>query len=210
VLQTALAFCIAPNDKLLSLYDQVEDRLFKIRNCMNIRGVRRQLALFAPPIDVTALVRARAAGLSLDEAMTALEMPVSPYRFGYLIERAWQAAQTVQSFGAASRLRQRKGRRRACLLRSLHERDVLRMTKKVKTDHVKEAQHQPQALTEIETNVHNRIDYRSGLIDGRHNTWEITKQVHGHAASALRRSRQLCTPLHQLPISSPDWKPLSP
>jgi hypothetical protein len=169
---------------LLSLYDQVEDRLFKIRNCMNISGVRRQLALFAPPIDVMALVRARAAGLSLDEAMAALEAPVPPYRFSYLIERARQAAQTVQSFGSAllSAL-EKKDTEELTLLRSLHERDVLRVTKRVKSDQVEEAQHQLQALAETETNVQNRIDYYSGLIDNGHTAWETTEQISRHTAS---------------------------
>ena len=187
VLHSTLAFCIPPNDALLSLYDQVEDRLFKIRNCMNISGVRRELALFAPPIDVMALVRARAAGLSLDEAMAALEAPVPPYRFTHLLDRARQAAQTVQSFGSTllSAL-EKKDAEDLTLLRSLHERNVLRMTKKVKTDQLREAQYQLQALTETEANVQNRIDYYGGLIESGHTAWEITEEVSRHAATAFR------------------------
>jgi hypothetical protein len=184
ILHSTLAFCIPPNEALLGLYDQVEDRLFKIRNCMNISGVRRQLALFAPPVDVMALVRARAAGLSLDEVMAALEAPVPPYRFSYLIDRARQAAQTVQSFGGAllSAL-EKKDTEELTLLRSLHERDVLRMTKKVKTDQVKEAQHQLQASIEALTNVQNRIDYYTGLIQNGHTAWEVTEQISRHTAT---------------------------
>ena len=44
---TMLAFCIPPNKNLLAYWDRVEDRLFKIRNCMNISGIRRQLDLFS-------------------------------------------------------------------------------------------------------------------------------------------------------------------
>ena len=46
------------------MWDTVADRLFKIRNCQNIDGVERQLALFAPPIDPAALIRATSMGLS--------------------------------------------------------------------------------------------------------------------------------------------------
>ena len=53
-----LYFCIPQNDKLLGYWDTVADRLFKIRHCMNIEGVVRQLALFEPPIDPGALVKA--------------------------------------------------------------------------------------------------------------------------------------------------------
>ena len=61
-----LYFCIPRNDKLLGYWDTVGDRLFKIRHCLNIEGVERALALFAPPIDPGMLVRAAAAGVSID------------------------------------------------------------------------------------------------------------------------------------------------
>ena len=96
-----LAFCVPSNDNLLRYWDRVEDRLFKIRHCMNISGVRRSLALFQPPLDPMALVRARAAGLSVEEILASLEAPLPPYRFTYLIEKARQFTQTVQSFGSA-------------------------------------------------------------------------------------------------------------
>src|SRR5262249_47283048 len=53
-----LYFCIPQNDKLLSYWDTVADRLFKVRHCMNIEGVVRQLPLFDPPIDPALLVQA--------------------------------------------------------------------------------------------------------------------------------------------------------
>jgi len=40
-----LYFCIPQNDKMLDHWDTVADRLYKIRHCMNIEGVARQLAL---------------------------------------------------------------------------------------------------------------------------------------------------------------------
>ncbi|MCP5049679.1 MAG: hypothetical protein GY940_21090, partial [bacterium] len=44
-------FCVPENKELIGYWDKVEDRLFKIRHCMNLQGVERQLALFSPPID---------------------------------------------------------------------------------------------------------------------------------------------------------------
>jgi hypothetical protein len=187
VLHGTLAFCIPPNNELLSLYDEVEDRLFKIRNCMNISGVRRQLALFAPPIDPMALVRARAAGLSLEDALAALVAPVPPYRFTHLIDRARQAASTAQAFGGAllSAL-EKKDVEELTLLRSLHERQVLRMTKEVKAQQLKEAQHQAQAMVETVTNVQNRIDHYTDLISSGLTGWEVTEQISRHTATIAR------------------------
>ncbi|MGY0035282.1 hypothetical protein [Pedobacter sp. NJ-S-72] len=41
-----LYFCIPNNDQMNTYWDQVADRLFKIRNSQNIDGVFRSLALF--------------------------------------------------------------------------------------------------------------------------------------------------------------------
>ena len=57
VLSPSLYFCIPRDEKLLAYWNRVEDRLYKIRHCLDIDGVARPLALFDPPIDPGALVR---------------------------------------------------------------------------------------------------------------------------------------------------------
>lgn len=61
---SALFFYISSNDKLLGYWDIVTDRLFKIRHCQDIDGVKRNLVLFAPPIDPTALINASSQRMS--------------------------------------------------------------------------------------------------------------------------------------------------
>ena len=61
---TTLLFCIPPNDQLLAYWGTVEQRLYNIRNCLNLQGVAQPLPLYAPPINPTALVAAQAAGAS--------------------------------------------------------------------------------------------------------------------------------------------------
>ena len=95
-----LLFCIPKNEKLLSYWDRVEDRLFKIRHCQNISGVKRQLALYEPPIDPALLVKAKAAGLNIED-IVGEDVGVSNYRFAYLIEKAKAFTSTVQGFGNA-------------------------------------------------------------------------------------------------------------
>ena len=65
---------------LLSYWDTVADRLFKMRHCMNIEGVVRQPALFDPPIDPGALVKAVAAGLDIAGIVNNINQPVSTLR----------------------------------------------------------------------------------------------------------------------------------
>ncbi len=75
-----LYFCIPHNEKMLGYWDTVADRLYKIRHCMNIEGVVRQLALFEPPIDPGALVKAVAAGVDIGAALADLNAPLPLYR----------------------------------------------------------------------------------------------------------------------------------
>ena len=95
---STLLFCIPENKDLLDYWDRVEDRLFKIRNCMTISGARCSLALFQPPINPMLLVKAKASGLALEDISAETAVPV--YRFTYLVEKAKQFAQTVQNFGS--------------------------------------------------------------------------------------------------------------
>ena len=194
VVEHVVVFCAPPNYDLLEYWDRVEDRLFKIRHCMNISGVRRQLALFQPPINPALLVRARAAGLSLEDILAMLAAPLPPYRFSYLIEKAKQFTQTVQSFGNTllSAL-EKKDVEELTLLRSVHERNILRMTKEIKMQQCKEAQHQYQAMVETKTNVQNRINYYQDLIEDGLTTWETTQQVSKHTATGLRLAES-CLP----------------
>ena len=74
--QVPLVFCVPPNSKLLGYFDTIDDRLFKIRNCMNIEGVVQQLTLFQPPIDPALLVRAAALGLDIGSILSDLNSPL--------------------------------------------------------------------------------------------------------------------------------------
>ena len=80
---------------MLAYWDRVDNRLFNIRNCMDISGLRRKPDLFAPEIDPRLLVRMKAAGLSLEDVLNSTSGNLPPYRFLYLIDKAKQYAGTV-------------------------------------------------------------------------------------------------------------------
>ena len=164
VVENKLLFCIPENKDLLNYWDRVEDRLFKIRNCMNISGVRRSLALFQPPISPMLLVKAKAAGLALEDI---LKPDINLlYRFTYLIEKAKQFAQTVQSFGSTLLVAlEKKNTEELLLLRSVHERNILNLTKEIKKKQLEDATAQHQAMIESRTNVQNRKDHYTNLIE---------------------------------------------
>lgn len=134
-------FCIPQNDQLLGYWDTVADRLFKIRHCMNIEGVVRQLPLFEPPIDPALLVKARAMGLDLGSVLNDLYAPLPHYRFVYLLQKAVEFCSEVKSLGAAllSAL-EKKDAEELALLRSSHELALLDAVKEIRKQQIAEAE----------------------------------------------------------------------
>ncbi len=185
--QSTLAFRVPPNEELLEYWDRVEDRLFKIRNNLGLDGVRRQLELFQAPIDPAALVRAKAAGLSLEDAIATTTAPLPSYRFTTLLERAQRAAAMVQGFGATLLgALEKKDVEELTLLHSVHERELLRMTRESKRQQVRAARAQLQAITEMKLNVEDRVAYYDGLLGNGLLAWEVTQQVSRHLATGLK------------------------
>lgn len=138
---STLFFCVPPNEKLLGYWDTVADRLFKIRHCMNIEGVERQLALFAPPIDPALLVRAAAAGIDLSSVLTDLNAPRPHYRFNTVLQKALEVCGEVRSLGTAllAALEKRDAEKLA-LLRHSHTEDLLKATRTVRQRQIDEAE----------------------------------------------------------------------
>jgi hypothetical protein len=96
-----LYFCVPNNDQLLGYWDTVADRLFKIRHCMSIEGVVRQLPLFDPPLDPGMLVKAAAAGIDIGSVVSGLNQPISPVRSLFLIDKSLKLCGEVRNLGAA-------------------------------------------------------------------------------------------------------------
>ncbi len=162
-----LGFCVPPNETLLGYWDRVEDRLYKLRHCMNIEGVERQLPLWQPPIDPMLLVRAKAAGLELDDVLTLINQQPPQHRFEVLLERARRFTATTQQLGnqLLSAL-ERKDENELTLLRSVHEDTVLTLSRRQKEDAITEAMEVRSHLDSIEHTITTRRDHYISLLDG--------------------------------------------
>src|SRR5690606_31618742 len=89
-------FCMHNNNFITKYWDTVEDRLFKIRHCMNIAGIVRQLPLFEPPIDPALLVKAAAAGIDLGSVLNDVASPTPFYRFRVVLQKALEFCNEVK------------------------------------------------------------------------------------------------------------------
>jgi hypothetical protein len=187
---SALYFCVPPNENLLQYWDLVADRLFKIRHCQNIDGVESILALFAPPIDPGALVRAVAGGLDISAFVAGLGAPLPNYRFSVMSQKATELVQQVGGLGNAllAALEKRDAEKLA-RLRSEQEIVVLKAVRAVKVASIAEAQGALEGLNKSRKVTEERRAYYAG--QSYMNAWEITAvalsggSLIGEAAIAL-------------------------
>lgn len=155
-----LYFCIPENDKLLNYWDIVEDRMYKLRNCLNIEGIFRQLPLFDPPLDPGALVKAVASGASLSSALNDLNASLPNYRFVYTIEKAKEFVNVVKVLGAGliSAL-EKKDAESMALLRAGNEIEMLEAIRQIKKYQLEEAQHNRNALAESSKMANDKFEF---------------------------------------------------
>ncbi len=161
----ALYFCVPPNDKLLGYWDTVADRLFKIRNCLDIEGVRLKLPLFQPPIDPALLVKAAAAGIDLASAIAALNAPRPHYRFRAMAPVAKELAAEVRTLGQALLgTLERKDAEALAELRATHEVKAIEAVERVFQERIAEVRQNIVALEAAkEVAVHRKSHFEELL-----------------------------------------------
>jgi hypothetical protein len=172
-----LYFCIPHNEQMLEYWDTVADRLYKIRNCMNIEGVVRQLALFEPPIDPGALVKAVAAGVDIGSALADLNAPLPLYRFNVLLQQANQVCSDVKALGAAllSAL-EKRDTESLSLLRQGQEVSVLEAVTAVREKQIEEARENLAGLEKNKELVTVRRDFYQDRVVEKINAKEKLQQ----------------------------------
>ena len=160
-----LYFCIPRNDKLLSYWDTAADRLFKIRNSLNIQGVFRQLPLFEPPIDPALLARAAAAGIDVGAVISGINQPLPLIRFQYLVQKAIEICQEVKSLGhdLLSAI-EKEDNEALAVLRASHEHAILDLAEVTKYEQHQEAIKSIESLSISLENARQRFIYYERLL----------------------------------------------
>jgi hypothetical protein len=161
----ALYFCVPRNDNLLGYWDTVADRLFKIRNSLNILGVFRQLPLFEPPIDPALLARAAAAGLDIGAVVSGANQPLPLVRFQFLVQKAGEICQEVKSLGnnLLSAI-EKEDNEALAILRAKHERAILGLAEMVRYAQWQEAIKAREGLEKSLENAAQRYSYYERLL----------------------------------------------
>jgi hypothetical protein len=179
-----LVFCVPQNSKLLGYFDTIDDRLFKIRNCMNIEGVVQQLPLFQPPIDPALLVRAAAMGLDIASIISDLNSPLPFQRFAVSLAKANELCNELRGFGSQLLAAlEKQDAETLALLRSTQETALLTAVRDVKKQQVKDAETAKEVLQKTQAIAQAKHDYYASR--EFMNSWESSQ------ASQMNTSRTL-------------------
>ncbi|HLG55464.1 MAG TPA: neuraminidase-like domain-containing protein [Vicinamibacterales bacterium] len=162
---SALAFCIPQNDRIAEFHDRVADRLFNVRNCRNIDGVFRDLPLYEPPIDPLLLIRARAAGLTIESALGEQYAPLPNYRFTFTLQKALELCAELKSLGGALLgALEKADAEELSLLRSRHEIALLELVRETRQQQIAEAEANIEGLQQSEATILERFGHYQTLL----------------------------------------------
>ena len=165
VRQRSALFCVPANDRLHGAWDRVEDRLYKLRHCLDLDGVPRQLPIFAPPIDPGVLTGGGASGVDRDEAGVPGTV-IPPFRFRYLLDKARMFAAAVQSLGGALLAAiEKRDAEELARLRNVHQKNVLALTADVRRHELAAAEESLAAVERRALAATYRKDYYRELLD---------------------------------------------
>jgi hypothetical protein len=176
-------FCVPNNDQLSALRDKIDDRLYKIRHCQDIKGVFRILPLYEPPLDVGQLVAATAAGLSLKSVLNDLNAPLPNFKFGVLLGRALELCNELKSLGGAFlSAKEKQDAEALSALRQRHDISIQNLMMEQKKLALKEAQVNLDALVASRKRPEYQLTHSlklmgqdAGLVPGQDDEWKELK-----------------------------------
>jgi hypothetical protein len=164
-LEDQQTFPIPGNTEFAGYWTRTADRLHKIRASEDIRGAKRSLALFQPPIDPRVVMAALASGMNLKDAAGAAASQSPIYRFPTLLARAKTATQSAISLGNALQATlEKKDAEGLAQLRANHDREVQKEVGKRLAMGQKAAQDRLDALSRRIAEANTKKSHFEGLL----------------------------------------------
>ena len=184
-LTPTLYFPVPVNDKLIGYWSTVEDRLYKVRHCLDIQGQQISIPEFGAPIEPGALL-AGALGQSLAEAVA-----LPQYRFITLLQKALELAEAVKALGAnlLAAIEKRDAEALA-RIRAGQETQVLLAARDVRLRQIDEAQSAITALQRSSDIARGRSVHYHGLLAGGLSEEETQQLAHLQLAALLQVTAQ--------------------
>ena len=169
-------FFIPENEVFVDYWERVEDRLHKIRHCLNIMGVKQPLPLFQPPIDPMAVVQAVGAGAALGDVLAGLGVAIPHYRFTFMVNKSRELVQKLSQFGGELlQALEKKDAEELSLLQNRQEGIIMAMSREVREAQLEEVRASIASLRESHRNAQARTQHFDGLINAGMNPLEISQ-----------------------------------
>ena len=185
-------FCLPENDQFIAYWTTIQQRLYNIRHELNIDGVQENLALFQPPINPLALVEAFAAGESIGEALSTLQVAFPYYRFDVLVEKAREATQLAIQLGQSVLAALEKNDAEAlAILNSNNQQNILSLTSMVKQEQIDQAGQSIEALQASLQNATDRLNHYTQMINKGLSGGEIAQLTLEGTAVTLQTTSQV-------------------
>lgn len=171
-------FCVPDNKYFMGYWDRVEDRLYKIRHCLNIDGKPQQLPLYDSPAPFGELIKAGNASNSVLIAQSPMTPAVPYYRFTASLARAYNITNTVTQLGSALLAALEKNDAEAmALLTSSQQIVLLDMMTRMKQQQVEIQQATIASAISSLASAQYRLDHYAGLLNQKLNGLEIAGLV---------------------------------
>jgi len=179
------------NKNLMQYWDKVEDRLFKLRHCMNIKGVQRSLDLYGSEIDPMSLIEKRFIGSNNLTVRDYTEVAEQPYRFSYIIEKAKGLTSTVMQLGSTLlSVFEKQDAEELSRVRATHELVNLNLITLSKENQISEAKATLESLNNSLENAKSKEIYYQEQIDTGLIIEEELSAVLSYEAQALSLGTQ--------------------
>ena len=157
-------FYVPENELFTDYWTRVEDRLFKIRHCLNIMGIKQPLSLFQPPIDPMALVNAVAGGGGFSAAIAGMSAQVPHYRFNFMLNKAKDLVGKLNQFGGdLLNTLEKKDAEELSILQTKQEAAILGFMTQVKEKQIEDADFNIKMLQESKQSAQVQKQHYEGL-----------------------------------------------
>lgn len=206
-----LYFDVPMNTKLFYYWDLVADRLFKIRNSINIDGVQRSLSLFAPPIDPGMLAAAAAAGMDINALVNGDVGPASHYRFRHILAQATELCNELRSLsGQLLAAYEKEDNEIINQLRSQHEILLSEQVSNIRKKALDEALVQIQQLNkQLEAVEYRRNYYATRKYQNTRESQQLTllddARILQARSQALKLSASIAAAMPQMTSTGPQF-----
>jgi hypothetical protein len=156
-------FCIPPNPELIKLRNLLKNRLYNIRNSLDIDGRPIEYALVDPDLDPGALVNALggALGITSQYGMTGQITPMPSHRFMHVLQRALEACSDLKTISEQYlTAREKKDAEALANIRARQESLILKMTMETKQNAKKEIEITIRSLKHQRESLANRLRFQ--------------------------------------------------